>query len=224
MRVLVLDVGGTHVKVRVSGRDGVMKIDTGPSFTPSMLVSAVREATSRWAYDAISIGIPAPVRHGEVVREPANLGAGWVGFDFAAAFGHPVRVVNDAVMQALGSYTGGRMLFLGLGTGLGTALVDHGHALGMELGHLPYKKGSYEDYVGEAARDRLGHKRWERHVHVIAALMFEALVCDGMVLGGGNARLLESLPHGARLGSNADAFPGGLRLWEASSAPAKSRR
>lgn len=223
MRVLVLDVGGTHVKVRASGRDGVVKIGTGPSFTPSMMVPAVRDATARWAYDAISIGVPAPVRHGEVVREPANLGAGWVGFDFAAAFGHPVRVVNDAVMQALGSYTGGRMLFLGLGTGLGTALVDHGHALGLELGHLPYKKGSYEDYVGEAAHERLGHKRWERHVHAIATLMFEALVCDGMVLGGGNARLLRSLPRGARLGSNADAFPGGLRLWEASSAPAESR-
>ncbi|ODT02365.1 MAG: ROK family protein [Gemmatimonadetes bacterium SCN 70-22] len=220
VKVLVLDVGGTHVKVRASGRAGVVKLDTGPTFTPPMLVSAVREATARWRFDAISIGVPAPVRHGEIVREPVNLGDGWVGFDFAAAFEGPVRVVNDAVMQALGSYNGGRMLFLGLGTGLGTALVDNGQAVGLELGHLPYRKGTYEDYVGDAARERMGRKRWERHVHTIATLMYDALVCESMVLGGGNARLLHALPPHARLGSNADAFPGGLRLWERPGSPA----
>lgn len=214
MKVLVLDVGGTHVKVRASGRAGTVKIDTGPSFTPPMMVAAARKATARWRYDAISIGVPAPVRHGKIVREPANLGDGWVGFEFTAAFDRPVRVVNDAVMQALGSYTGGRMLFLGLGTGLGNALVDDGHAIGLELGHLPYRKATYEEYVSTVALEHMGRKRWEKRVHTIAKLMFDALVCDEMVLGGGNARLLRSLPAHARLGSNADAFPGGIRLWE----------
>lgn len=223
MKVLVLDVGGTHVKVRASGRAGTVKIDTGSSFTPSMMVSAVREATARWRYDAISIGVPAPVRNGRIVREPANLGDGWVGFDFAADFDRPVCIVNDAVMQALGSYTGGRMLFLGLGTGLGNALVDDGHAVGLELGHLPYRKATYEEYVSTAALEHMGRKRWEKHVHTIARLMFEALVCEDMVLGGGNARLLRSLPAHARLGSNADAFPGGISLWKGIAGRARAR-
>jgi predicted NBD/HSP70 family sugar kinase len=213
MNVLVIDVGGTHVKARSSSRTDAVKFASGPYLTPAEMMRRLGEQIDAWEFDAVSIGIPAPVRHEQILLEPVNLGGGWIDFDFSKAFSRPVRIVNDAVMQALGSYTGGRMLFLGLGTGLGTALIDDGHAIGLELAHLPYRRSTYEDYVGEAALKRMGRKRWEKRVHAIATMLFDAMVCETLVLGGGNARLLKTLPAHARLGTNANAFPGGIALW-----------
>ena len=215
MNVLVLDIGGTNVKVMSTEHPVAVKVKSGPRMTPAEMVQGVREVTAEWAFDVISIGFPAAVRDGRILHEPHHLGAGWVGFDFEAAFGKPVRLVNDALMQALGSYSGGRMLFLSLGTGLGSALIDHGHAIGLELAHLPYRNSTYEGHVSEAARKRVGRRRWEQRVHVIAELLCKALVCDTIVFGGGNARLLEQLPAHGRLGGNALALPGGVMLWEA---------
>lgn len=179
------------------------------------MVRLVREATTGWSYDVVSIGYPGPVVNGKPISDPWNLGGGWVGFNFARAFGKPVKVINDAAMQALGSYTGGRMLFLGLGTGLGSALIVDGVLEPMELGHLPYRKRrSYEDYVGTAGLKRLGRKKWRRHVLDVIDLLRKALQADDIVLGGGNAKLLEKLPAGVRLGTNANAFIGGRRLWD----------
>jgi len=184
--------------------------------TPRELVKAVKANTSGWKYDVISIGYPGPVVHGKPLSEPANLGKGWLGFDFEKAFGQPVKIINDAAMQALGSYRGGRMLFLGLGTGLGTALIVDGVLEPMELAHLPYAKGrTYEEYVGKAGLKRLGKKKWRRHVADVVARLTAALQTDDVVVGGGNAKLLRDLPPGVRRGSNADAFRGGFRLWTA---------
>jgi predicted NBD/HSP70 family sugar kinase len=213
-QILVVDVGGTHVKVLATGHTTPIKIDSGPTMTAREMVRAVRKATAGWRYAAVSIGYPGPVLHGKPVSEPHNLGGGWVGFDFKKAFGCPVRVINDAAMQALGSYEGGRMLFLGLGTGLGAALIVDGGVEPMELAHLPYKKGrTYEDYVGEAGLKRWGKKKWRQYVADVITRLTAALEADDVVVGGGNAKKLKSLPQGVRLGSNSNAFVGGYRLW-----------
>jgi polyphosphate glucokinase len=214
MRVLVVDVGGSHVKVLATGHKVPVRFDSGPTMTAKMMVRGVREATSTWDFNRVSIGIPAAVLHGKLVSEPRNLGTGWVAFNFRKAFGCPVKIINDAAMQALGSYKGGRMLFLGLGTGLGTALIVDGVIEPMELAHLPYKHDrTYEEYIGEKGLKRLGKKQWRRHVFEIVDRLKAALEADDVVLGGGNVRLLRSLPKGVRLGSNAHAFAGGYRLW-----------
>lgn len=211
----MLDVGGTHVKISDGQRKEPLKIDSGPTMTPQKMVSEVRKLTPDWKYSAVSIGYPGPVLHGKPLAEPFNLGRGWVGFDFKKAFGHPARVVNDAAMQAIGSYEGGRMLFLGLGTGLGSAMIVDGVLEPMELAHLPYKNGrTYEDYVGLRGLERLGKKKWRKHVFDVVEKLKSALEADYVVLGGGNARVLKDLPPGARLGENSNAIKGGLRLWE----------
>lgn len=216
MHILVIDVGGTNVKLLATGRTDRLKIPSGPDLTPERMVSVVQAATHDWRYDVISIGYPGPVRDGRPAREPRNLGPGWVGFDFQAAFARPVRVINDAAMQALGSYEGGRMLFLGLGTGLGTALVVEGIVQPLELAHLPYQPDrTFEDCVGAAGFARLGRRRWEAAVADVVARLLEAMQADYVVLGGGNVKKLGALPPGARRGTNVNAFTGGYRLWEA---------
>lgn len=202
------------MKVRVTGQGEERKIDSGPTMTAGRMVREVKRLVDDWEYDAISIGYPGPVVHGRPVREPYNLGGGWVGFDFAKAFGCPVQVINDAAMQALGSYKGGRMLFLGLGTGLGSAMIVDGILEPMELAHLPYKNGrTYEDYVGIRGLQRLGKKRWRRHVADVVERLRDALGAEYVVLGGGNAKKIEKLPPGVTLGDNTNAFVGGARLW-----------
>jgi polyphosphate glucokinase len=215
MKVLVIDVGGTHVKVLATGQPEMRKIPSGPDLTAQQMADKVLEATRDWEYEAISIGYPGPVIHGKLLREPWNLGPGWVDFDFAAHFGKPVKVINDAAMQALGSYQGGRMLFLGLGTGLGSALVVNKMLAAMELAHLPYRKGrTFEDYVGLRGLERLGKKEWRHAVEDVVARLKAALVADYVVLGGGNVKKLRRMPEGARPGDNQNAFIGGFRLWE----------
>jgi polyphosphate glucokinase len=212
--ILVIDVGGNHVKVYGTGRKTPVKIPSGPKMTAEQMARLVRKAVSGWDYSAISIGYPGPVIHGRILSDPYNLGPGWVGFDFARAFGCPVKILNDAAMQALGVYQGGRMLFLGLGTGLGSALILDGVLEPMELGHLPFKKKrTYEDYLGQRGLKRLGKKRWRRYVWKIVKHFRKALEVDTIVLGGGNAKLLKKLPPGVRLGCNATALLGGVRLW-----------
>ncbi len=219
-KVLVIDIGGTHVKLLATGHRTVIKIPSGPHLTPAKMVAAVRREAAGWEYDRISIGYPGPVLHGKPVSEPHNLGPGWVGFDFRKALGRPIKLVNDAAMQAIGSYEGGRMLFLGLGTGLGSALIVDGVLEPMELAHLPYKKNrTYEDYIGIRGLERLGKKKWRRAVADVVTRLRAALEADYVVLGGGNARLLDKLPAGARLGKNTNAFRGGFRLWQPSRAP-----
>jgi polyphosphate glucokinase len=214
VKVLVIDVGGTHVKVLASGQSERREIDSGAKMTARQMVRQVKRLVRDWRYDVVSIGYPGPVIHGHPMREPFNLGGGWVGFDFRNAFGRPVKLINDAAMQALGSYEGGRMLFLGLGTGLGSAMVVDGILEPMELAHLPYKKGkTYEDWVGERALERLGKKKWRRHVAEVVEALSTGLEVEYVVLGGGNARLLKELPPKTRLGDNNNAFLGGFRLW-----------
>ena len=215
MKILAIDVGGSHIKVLATGRTKRIKVRSGPKMTATQMVRDVLQATAGWSYEVVSIGYPGPVLNGKPVSEPNNLGGGWVGFDFTKAFGHPVRVINDAAMQALGSYKGGRMLFLGLGTGLGSALIVDGVLEPMELAHLPYKKGqTNEDRVGKAAVKRFGKKKWRPHVAHLVARLKAALQVEDVVVGGGNAKKLRTLPKGVRLGSNADAFAGGYRLWK----------
>jgi len=214
MRILVIDVGGTHVKVRATGQKTHQNIPSGSKMTAKQMVAAVRKLIAGWNYDVITIGYPGLVLHGYIVGEPHNLGPGWLKFDFKKAFGCPVRIINDAAMQALGSYQGKRMLFLGLGTGLGSAMVVDGVLEPMELAHLPYKKGrTYEDYVGLTGLKRLGKKKWRRHVNDVVKQLKTALEADYVVLGGGNARLLKKLPSASRIGDNDHAFRGGLRVW-----------
>jgi polyphosphate glucokinase len=212
--VLVVDVGGTSVKILATGQNERRSFASGPTLTPSQMVSEVKKLSRDWKYDAVSIGYPGPVLHGRPVAEPHNLGPGWVGFDFAAAFGRPVKVVNDAAMQALGSYKGGKMLFLGLGTGFGSAMVVNGIVEPMELGHLPYKNGTYENYVGRAGLERHGTKKWRHYVADVVARFIAALEPDDTVIGGGNIKKLDALPPGSRAGDNDNAFRGGFRLWE----------
>jgi polyphosphate glucokinase len=221
MKILVVDVGGTHVKVLATGHKVHAAIPSGPELTPKKMMAGLKKVLAGWSYDVVSIGYPGPVTHGRPLIEPHNLGKGWVRFDFQKAFRKPVKIINDAAMQALGSYRGGRMLFLGLGTGLGSALIVDGIVEPMELAHLPYKKGrTYEDYAGLRGLKRLGKKKWRRNVMDVVQQLKTALEADSVVIGGGNASLLKRLPSGARLGDNANAFIGGYRLWSG----AKSRR
>ncbi len=214
-KTLVVDVGGTHVKMLAAGESAPRKFDSGPNMTAGKMVKLVKAATRGWKYDRISLGYPGPIVNGHPLREPHNLGGGWMNFDFAKAFGHPVKVINDAAMQALGSYRGGSMLFLGLGTGLGSAMIVDGVLEPMELAHLQYKKGkTYEDYLGLRGIERLGKKKWRKHVAGVVKKLKSALEADYVVLGGGNSKKLERIPPGARLGSNGNAFLGGFRLWE----------
>jgi polyphosphate glucokinase len=222
-KVLVVDVGGTSVKILASGQSARRSLPSGPKLTPKRMVTQVRKLAADWSYDVVSIGYPGPVLHGCPVAEPYNLGRGWVGFDFAAAFGRPVKVINDAAMQALGSYRGGKMLFLGLGTGLGSALIVDGIVEPMELAHLPYKKSTFEDYVGRAGLERHGKKKWRRHVADVVARLAAALEPDDTVIGGGNVARLNALPPHSRAGDNADAFRGGFRLWTKEGARAGGR-
>ncbi|MGX9428054.1 MULTISPECIES: ROK family protein [Bradyrhizobium] len=214
MNILVVDVGGTHVKILASGEKVRREIDSGPTLTARQMVSSVKKLADGWEYDLVSIGYPGPVVHDRPVAEPHNLGKGWMGFNFTAAFKLPTKVINDAAMQALGSYGGGKMLFLGLGTGLGSAMVIDGIVQPMELGHLPYKKRIYEDYVGARALEEFGKKAWRKHVEDVVEHLVAALQPEDVVLGGGNAKLLKELPPLCRLGDNANAFKGGFRMWE----------
>jgi polyphosphate glucokinase len=218
--VLAVDVGGSHVKVLLSGESESRRAVSGPTMTAAEMVKLALGAAEGWHWDVVTVGIPAPVHAGRVVSEPVNLGTGWVGFDFDAAFGVPTKVMNDAAMQALGSYDGGTMLFLGLGTGLGTALIVDGIIEPMEIGHLPFKKHTYEDYVGERGRLKYGNKRWRELVAEAVEQLSAALEPDSVVLGGGNATKLKDLPPKARLGENANAFTGGYRAWAGDARPA----
>jgi len=214
-KILVIDVGGTNVKAMATGHKTKIRIPSGPTMTPARMVKEVLKATDGWEYDAVSIGYPGPVVDGQPARNPHNLAPGWVRFDFEKAFKRPVKVVNDAAMQALGSYDGGRMLFLGLGTGLGSAMIAGGSLDPLELAHLPYRHGrTYEEYVGAAGLKELGEKRWLKHVYKIAEMLKNALQMDYVVLGGGNAKLIEKPPPGCRIGANTNAFVGGFRLWQ----------
>ena len=216
MNVLVIDVGGTHVKVLATGQTIHREFDSGPALTPKRMVSGVRKLVADWKFDVISIGYPGPVIRGRAVSEPWNLGRGWVGFNFERAFKCPVKVVNDAAMQALGSYKRGKMLFLGLGTGLGSALVMDGAVEPLELGHLPYKKATFEDYVGIRGLQKRGKKKWRRLVADVVKRLVAAIEPDEVVLGGGNVKKLKKLPPGCRIGDNTNAFLGGFRLWQES--------
>ena len=215
MHVLVVDVGGTHVKVLATGQNEAREFPSGPTLTAEQMVAGVKKLAGDWKYDAVSIGYPGPVIRNRPLAEPHNLGRGWVGFDFKAAFKRPVRVVNDAAMQALGSYRRGKMLFLGLGTGLGSTMIVDGIIEPMELAHLPYKKRTYEDYVGARSLEKRGKKKWRRHVAAVVQLLIAALEPDDVVIGGGNVKKLKELPKGTRAGANANAFVGGFRLWKA---------
>jgi polyphosphate glucokinase len=214
VNVLVVDIGGSHVKILATGQDEPCKFVSGPGLTPRRMVAGVKKLARGWKYDAVAIGYPGVVLRDRPVAEPRNLGTGWVGFDYRAAFRRPVRIINDAAMQALGSYKGGALLFLGLGTGLGSALIVDGIVEPMELGHLPYKKGTYEDYVGLRGLKRRGKKKWRKDVADVVERMIAALEPTDVVLGGGNVRLLKKLPAGCRAGDNANAFVGGFRLWD----------
>jgi polyphosphate glucokinase len=226
MKILVIDVGGTAIKLLATGHRTSVKIPSGPRMTPARMVKLVRDAVKDWDYSVVSIGYPGPVRRGKVMKEPKNLGRGWMKFDFRKAFGRPVRVINDAMMQALGSYRGGRMLFLGLGTGLGSAMIVDDVMVPMELAHLPFKKGrTYEQHVGRAALEKCGKKKWRNRVADVTSRLKAALETDEVVLGGGNAKYLERLPAGVRLGRNLQAFAGGYRLWrDVVSKPVRRRR
>ena len=215
MKILVVDVGGTNVKILASGQQEARKFPSGADLSAKRMIEGVQELAKDWEYDVVTIGYPGPVVNGSPLHEPVNLGRGWVGVDFPAEMGKPVKVINDAAMQALGSYEGGRMLFLGLGTGLGSALIIDKVIAPMELGHLPYKKGkSFEEYVGVHGLERIGKKKWRKAVEDVVGRLKAALIADYVILGGGNVKKLKELPHGARLGDNKNAFLGGFRLWE----------
>ena len=214
MNILVIDVGGSNVKCLVTGETQPRVIESGPDMTPQRMVEQVTELTSDWSSDVISIGYPGPVSRGAAAQEPHNLGEGWVGFDFAGAFAKPVRIINDAAMQALGSYQGGHMLFVGLGTGLGAAMVIDGIVHPLELAHLPFRKGrTFEDAVGERGLKRMGKRKWRKVVREVLDLFHQSLLPDSIVVGGGNAKKLDELPTWAVPGNNANAFRGGFKLW-----------
>ena len=224
-RILVVDVGGTNLKLGLSGHRAGAKVPSGPKMTAAGMIAAVRRLTRGWAYDVVSIGYPGPVVDGHPTAEPKNLAGGWGRHDYRKAFGRPVRMINDAAMQALGAYRGGRMLFLGLGTGLGSALVVDGVVAPLELAHLPYRKGgSFEDYLGRRGIDRLGRKRWRKHVAKVVEMLRHAMQATSVVLGGGEAQRLDELPAGVTLGTNADAITGGFRLWDDDGPRATRRR
>lgn len=212
--VLTIDIGGSHVKILTSAGGEERRDDSGPDLTPQQMIDKVKKLAEGLSYDVISMGYPGPVRHNKPVLDPKNLGKGWAGFDFAAQFNKPVKVVNDALMQAIGSYEGGRMLFLGLGTGLGAAMVFDNVGQPMELAHLPYRKGqSFEDYVGERGLEKRGKKKWRKYVFDVVTRLRAALQPDYVVIGGGNVDKLDTLPAEARRGDNTRAFEGGFRLW-----------
>ncbi len=214
LRILAIDAGSTNLKVKCSTGDEVRKVPSGRKMTADRMVATVKEMTHDWEYDVISLGFPGPVIHGKIPREPSKIGPGWVKYDFETAFGKPIKIINDAAMQAIGSYEGGRMLLLDLGTGLGTAMIVDGVVQPLEMGHLLYKKGrTYEEYVGRSGLKRLGKKRWRKEVAKVAEELSAALEPDYVVLGGGNAKFLEELPVNCRLGANANAFIGGFRMW-----------
>lgn len=219
MKVLAVDIGGTNVKILATGQTEGRKFASGRTLTPRKMVAQVQKLAGDWEYDVVSIGYPGRVVDDHATTEPRNLASGWVGFDFAKAFGCPAKVINDAAMQALGSYNGGTMLFLGLGTGLGSALIIRGHIVPMELGALSYGKGSVEDYVGRRGLEKLGKKKWRKIVDQLVERLVSALLLDEAVIGGGNAQKLKQAPRGCRIGTNANAFTGGFRMWE----PAKAR-
>jgi polyphosphate glucokinase len=212
--VLAVDVGGSHVKALLSGESERRRFKTGSALTPQGMVDGVLTLVDGWSFERVSVGIPMPVRGGKPVAEPVNLGKGWVGFDFDAAFGVPTKVVNDAVMQAVGSYEGGRMLFLGLGTGLGSALIVDGVVVPLELAHLPFRKMTFEEYVSEKALDRDGQEKWRKRVFEAVERLAAAMQSDYVVIGGGGVDELDELPPGSRRGENRHAFLGGFRLWE----------
>lgn len=214
MNILTIDVGGTGVKVLATGQTEPRRFSSGPTMTPERMVSEVKKITEDWEYDSISLGYPGVVSKGRIATEPHNLASGWMTFDFEEAFGVPVKLINDAAMQALGSYEGGLLLFIGLGTGLGSALVTDGNVIPMELGHLSFKNGTFEDYIGLRGLERLGKKKWRRYVDFVIGRLTEALRPDEIVLGGGNSKKLKKLPSRCRLGDNSFAFKGGFRLWE----------
>jgi len=214
MKVLVVDVGGTHVKILATGQKQSREFPSGPTLTAKQMVAGVKKLAADWKYDAVSIGYPGPVINNRPLAEPHNLGGGWMGYDFRAAFNRRVKVVNDAAMQALGSYQGGKMLFLGLGTGLGSTMIVNGIVEPMELGHLPYKSHTFEDYVGIRGLERLGKKKWRRNVADVVSRLIAALEPDDVVIGGGDVKKLKKLPRGCRMGGTANAFRGGFRLWE----------
>jgi len=218
VKVLVIDIGGTHVKLLATGQDEPREFDSGPTLTPARMVAGVTKVGRGWKYDVISMGYPGVVHHGRPIAEPHNLGKGWVRFDYRTELGRPVKIVNDAAMQALGSYRGGKMLFLGFGTGLGSTLIVDGVVEPMELGHLPYKKGTYEEYVGQRGLEKRGKNEWRRYVADVVARLTAALEPDDVVLGGGNVKKLKELPPGTRAGDNSNAFLGGFRLWDDASA------
>jgi polyphosphate glucokinase len=222
MRILVIDIGGTNVKMLASGKETPRKFPSGPTLTPEQMVEGVLSATADWDYEAVSIGFPGPVLCGQPMTEPVNLGPGWMGFDFESAFGRPVRLINDAAMQALGSYQGGKMLFLGLGTGLGAAVIMDGNVEALELGRFRYKKHTLEFYVGKRGLKRQGLKKWQRHVAEMVERLVAALKPDDVVLGGGNVKKFKHLPPACRAGDNSNAFLGGFRLWQAEADRLKS--
>lgn len=221
MNVLAIDIGGTNIKILATGAQEPRRFPSGPEMTPEAMVTGIREIASDWKYEAVSIGYPGLVRRGKIVAEPHNLGTGWIGYDFEAAFNCPVKLINDAAMQALGSYQGGKMLFLGLGTGLGSALVMDGIVVPLELARLSYQKATLEDYVGQRGLLRMGKKRWRRHVFYSFAKLIEAVFPDDVVLGGGNVTKLKELPPGCRAGNNANSFVGAFRLWDSTIDPSK---
>jgi polyphosphate glucokinase len=214
MKVLVIDIGGTNVKMLASGKDTPRKFPSGCTLTPEQMVNGVLSATKDWDYEVVALGYPGPILCGQPMTEPANLGPGWMGFDFEAAFHLPVRVINDAAMQALGSYQGGKMLFVGLGTGVGATVILDGNIEALELGRFRWKKRTLEEYLGKRGLERLGRKKWQSHVEEVVARLIAALKPDDVVLGGGNAKKLKGLPPGTRPGANANAFLGGFRLWQ----------
>jgi len=224
MNVLAIDVGGTHVKILATGQNEARKFASGPRMTVDAMVAGVKEAATGWRYDVVAIGYPGAVVGNRPIAEPHNLARGWVGFDYEAAFGRPVKIINDAAIQALGSYRGGKLLFLGLGTGLGSALIVDGVVVPMELAHLPYKKSTFEDHVGAHALQRDGTREWRKNVDDVIVRLAAAMLADDVVLGGGNARLLKDLPPGCRLGDNANAFAGGFRLWDGARPITPARR
>ena len=213
-KVLVIDVGGTHIKAHATHSGAVVKIPSGPTMTAARMVAAVKQIAANWDYDVVSIGYPGPVKDDQPTLEPHNLGKGWVRFDYKKAFGKPVKIINDAAMQALGGHTGGRMLFLGLGTGLGSAMVADGALLPLELAHMPYRKNrTYEEYVGNAALQRMGKSKWRKHVNEVIEILKQGLLADYVVLGGGNVRLMKKFPPDVLPGKNSNAMRGGLKLW-----------
>ena len=226
MKVLVVDVGGTHVKIVATGQQNHREFASGPTLTAKQMVSRAKALAEDWKYDVVSMGYPGPVLHGRPVAEPHNLGRGWVGFDYRAAFGCPIKIINDAAMQALGAYKGGKMLFLGLGTGLGSTMIVDGIVEPMELGHLPYRKATYEDYVGSRGLERYGKKKWRKYVADVVTRLIAALLPEDVVLGGGNVHNLKELPTGCRKGDEANAFVGGFCLWQGADKrrPSKAKR